>query len=255
MGRFLSPDDGSDFDPDSPQSWNLYSYVRNNPLNSVDENGRQVTVCSFVKNSDGSTGQTCNTISDDAYKAGMAAQQAANGNNPPYSGIQGPGGDHPNGFITDNGQIVGTATWSPDPQPNIASGQAIPGDMGLSFVAIGGATKLGGMAVKAGLDFVFKTGAEAGGKTFAELWESATTDSSTSRVSWKSSEGGFSQAQKDFDSLGGTSTKAGPVEFKELPNGEGRAILRGFSNDGRATIELQPAGGGAKGGMAIKYNP
>jgi len=77
MGRWLSPDDGSDFDPGSPQSWNLYSYVRNNPLNSVDEDGRQVTVCSFVKNADGSTGQTCNTISDDAYKAAVAAQQAS----------------------------------------------------------------------------------------------------------------------------------------------------------------------------------
>jgi RHS repeat-associated protein len=255
MGRFTSPDDGSDFDPESPQNWNLYSYVRNNPLSSVDENGRQVTVCSFVNNADGSTGQACNTISDAAYAAGVAAQQAQNANNGPYSGIQAPGGARPDGIITDNGQAVGTATWSPDPPSSLASGQAIPGDMGLSFVAIGGATKLGGMALKAGLDFVFKAGAEAGGKSFAELWESATTESSTSRVSWKSSEGGFSQAQKDFDSLGGTSTKAGPVEFKELPNGEGRAILRGFSNDGRATIELQPAGGGAKGGMAIKYNP
>src|ERR1700679_2417847 len=70
MGRFTSPDDGSDFDPESPQNWNLYSYVRNNPLSSVDENGRQVTVCSFVNNADGSTGQACNTISDAAYAAG-----------------------------------------------------------------------------------------------------------------------------------------------------------------------------------------
>jgi len=252
MGRWLSPDDGSDFDPESPQNWNLYSYVRNNPLNSVDENGRQVTVCSFVKNSDGSTGQTCNTISDAAYKAGVAAQQASN--NGPNRGFEAPGGDRPNGIITNDGQAVGTATWSPNPTPDIASGAAIPGDIGLSFVAIGGATKLGGMAIKAGLDFVFKTGAEAGGKTFAELWQSATTDSATSRVSWKSAEGGFSQAQKDFDALGGTSTKVGRIEFKELPNGEGRAVLRPMSNDGRATIELQPSGGGAKGGMAIKYN-
>src|SRR5579859_2757571 len=83
MGRFMSPDDGSDQDSSDPQSWNLYSYVRNNPLNTTDDNGRQVTVCSFVQNSDGSTGQTCNTISDAAYAAGVAAQQAANANNPP----------------------------------------------------------------------------------------------------------------------------------------------------------------------------
>jgi RHS repeat-associated protein len=32
MGRFMSSDDGSDQDGDNPQSWNLYSYVRSNPL-------------------------------------------------------------------------------------------------------------------------------------------------------------------------------------------------------------------------------
>jgi len=77
-------------------------------------------------------------ISDSAYAAGVAAQQAQNANNPPYSGIQAPGGSQPNGNITDNGQVVGTATWSPNPTPD--EGQAIPGDMGLSMVAGGMAT-------------------------------------------------------------------------------------------------------------------
>jgi RHS repeat-associated protein len=41
MGRFLSPDDGDggDNDPSNPQSWNLYSYVQNNPLTSTDPDG------------------------------------------------------------------------------------------------------------------------------------------------------------------------------------------------------------------------
>jgi RHS repeat-associated protein len=39
MGRFMSPDSGSDQHPSDPQSWNLYSYVRNNPLSMVDPNG------------------------------------------------------------------------------------------------------------------------------------------------------------------------------------------------------------------------
>ena len=138
MGRFLSPDDGSDQDSGDPQSWNLYSYVRNNPLGGVDEDGHQVTVCSNVTNGDGSTGQSCNTISDDAYKAGVAAQRAADANNPPYAGFSAPGGDRPNGNITDNGQVVGTATWSANPVPD--QGQVIPGDMGLSLVAGGMAT-------------------------------------------------------------------------------------------------------------------
>jgi RHS repeat-associated protein len=143
MGRFMSPDDGTDQDLFEPQSWNLYSYVRNNPLTSVDADGKQVTVCSFVTNSDGSTGESCNTISDAAYAAGVAAQQAQNANNAPYSGIQAPGGIQPNGVITCDGQACGTAAWSPDPPSNMASGEAIPGDLGLRFVA-------GGMAA----DFV-----------------------------------------------------------------------------------------------------
>jgi RHS repeat-associated protein len=43
MGRFLSPDPPfADQHADAPQSWNLYSYVRNKPLVAVDPNGRQL---------------------------------------------------------------------------------------------------------------------------------------------------------------------------------------------------------------------
>jgi RHS repeat-associated protein len=41
MGRFLSVDPGRDWDIHQPQSWNMYAYVRNNPINRVDPNGRQ----------------------------------------------------------------------------------------------------------------------------------------------------------------------------------------------------------------------
>jgi RHS repeat-associated protein len=41
MGRFTSPDQPLiDQHPDNPQSWNLYSYVRNNPLKFLDPSGR-----------------------------------------------------------------------------------------------------------------------------------------------------------------------------------------------------------------------
>jgi RHS repeat-associated protein len=40
LGRFTSPDlPRVDQDPSDPQSWNLYSYVRNNPLANIDPNG------------------------------------------------------------------------------------------------------------------------------------------------------------------------------------------------------------------------
>ncbi len=39
MGRFMSPDNGSDQSSADPQSLNLYSYVRNNPLRFTDPSG------------------------------------------------------------------------------------------------------------------------------------------------------------------------------------------------------------------------
>jgi RHS repeat-associated protein len=44
MGRFVSPDDiFADQHQEDPQSWNLYSYVRNNPLAHVDPDGKACT--------------------------------------------------------------------------------------------------------------------------------------------------------------------------------------------------------------------
>jgi RHS repeat-associated protein len=45
QGRFTSPDDFfNDSHPADPQSWNLYTYVRNNPLKYIDPTGRNATV-------------------------------------------------------------------------------------------------------------------------------------------------------------------------------------------------------------------
>jgi RHS repeat-associated protein len=45
MGRFISPDDPfMGQDEKDPQSWNMYSYVRNNPLINVDPDGHDCVV-------------------------------------------------------------------------------------------------------------------------------------------------------------------------------------------------------------------
>lgn len=48
LGRFMQPDEPlNDQETGDPQSWNLYSYVRNNPLNRTDPNGRD---CVYTSN-------------------------------------------------------------------------------------------------------------------------------------------------------------------------------------------------------------
>jgi RHS repeat-associated protein len=48
LGRWTSPDEVfADQHPADPQSWNLYGYVRNNPLASIDDNGRSTLAISM----------------------------------------------------------------------------------------------------------------------------------------------------------------------------------------------------------------
>lgn len=42
LGKFLSIDPGRDWDAAQPQSWNLYGYVRGNPVNRTDPTGRNM---------------------------------------------------------------------------------------------------------------------------------------------------------------------------------------------------------------------
>jgi RHS repeat-associated protein len=44
-GRFLSVDPGRDWDLREPQSWNMYAYVRNNPVNNTDPDGKWCFPC------------------------------------------------------------------------------------------------------------------------------------------------------------------------------------------------------------------
>jgi RHS repeat-associated protein len=42
FGKFLSVDPGRDWNLSLPQSWNMYTYVRNNPINATDPSGQDV---------------------------------------------------------------------------------------------------------------------------------------------------------------------------------------------------------------------
>lgn len=63
LGRFMSPDPDSDSgfeNQDDPQSWNAYSYVRNNPLTLTDSDGRDYRVCVL----EGNCTQSCVTYAN-----------------------------------------------------------------------------------------------------------------------------------------------------------------------------------------------
>src|SRR5205814_1011305 len=61
LGRFVTRDEPFlDQEGSNPQSWNLYTYVRNNPLSSVDEDGNAHSECQLDENGE----QTCYTVGD-----------------------------------------------------------------------------------------------------------------------------------------------------------------------------------------------
>jgi RHS repeat-associated protein len=65
LGRFLGPDEPSaDQQADDPQSWDLYSYVRNNPPGRLDPDGRACVAVGGGFGDDHSGGQSCAEAND-----------------------------------------------------------------------------------------------------------------------------------------------------------------------------------------------
>ena len=110
MGRFISPDDGSDQNLVNPQSWNLYSYGRNNPLIGRDDDGHTYNVCPPGA-APGSA--QCTNIGFDIFEAEQRQDRA--------NGVS-----YAHGTITDSsGTVQGRFTHDPDiggdPAANIAA--------------------------------------------------------------------------------------------------------------------------------------
>jgi hypothetical protein len=151
-GRFASPDEPFiDQSESNPQSWNLYSYVHNNPLNAIDPDGRAVLVCSNNGNS-----TSCGWASDDDYKKARDADSQL--------GINAPGGKKPEGNVTCGGQVCGSVHWEPGPPSDHtgpASGAMIPGSLGPGDLVMFGVGRmlLTGMAREAVVEsVVIRTG-------------------------------------------------------------------------------------------------
>jgi RHS repeat-associated protein len=240
LGRFLTPDEPFyDGDLRDPQKLNLYSYVRNNPVTLVDSDGHDVRVCVLGGN------PPCFNLTDQQY-ADLYKQQ--NG----QQGVSMPGGQTPFGEIMCGNQTCGSVEYFE------------PGLQDESGLFLGGAVSVReGSAIfngiRTGLEVLFgnkKTvppPSASGKATVQDILQGAVNEGG-SRAQIFSKPGGFAQATKDFEALDGQAVNLGRVRVKDLPNGQGRAVLRDFSKDGRPTLEIQPVGGGYKS-TAIRYNP
>jgi len=86
QGRFMSPDEPfADQDPANPRSWNLYGYVRNNPLIFGDPDGRECVKTADGSSADDGKGGGCSAAGVDANGNIQPLQVTVNGNGEPSS--------------------------------------------------------------------------------------------------------------------------------------------------------------------------
>lgn len=267
MGRFLSPDEPFvDQSPADPQSWNLYAYVRNNPLVNVDENGQDC----IYNNGDG-TGYVlrgdCKSDSDSGiFVDGTIDVNSFHYNEDNNSStftyykddgalglglLQGP--NLTNGF--DPGSLgagafgpANNSTWKNAAGTVNAAGGLAVGAMAPWAGAIAGCASgdsKGACGVNLALSVLPEVSElRAGGKLVQEMAAAGKKGAEIIEYS-----GGAVQAAKDFESLQGAERTLGNVKVKELSDGS-KAVLRG-SKDGRVTLEIQHAGGGV---TKFRYN-
>jgi len=148
MGRFMSPDYSDDddgpqavpyYNPSYPQSLNLYSYTRNNPLTGTDPDGHDCVVQSSTSSTTESVSTTsgnCDNVSigdgqTKAYVPGTVTSITANGGN-----------SIDIGYNSYDGQSSGVTNAGAAPQPDNSGLAYNYGNNAQGYQMLGGAANV-----------------------------------------------------------------------------------------------------------------
>ena len=247
QGRFTSPDVPLlDQQPGDPQSWNLYSYVRNNPLIFTDRTGND---CVYVNSSnDGISSIDNQTNAKGCGKTGGCWVDGTVTNARfAYGSLILTG--------TTNGQNKTSASYGLGPDPGLMALQrgtqlAEPGVnlAGQGLMLFGSIVAPLPMAVaQCGAGNCSKTNvAMAMLPELSALYEGSILIQAAAASGKKGAEillkaGGAAQAVKDFEALGGAETINGAVRVRTLSDGT-RAVLYTSTSTGESAIAIQQAG-------------
>jgi RHS repeat-associated protein len=226
QGRFTSPDEAfADQGPWDPQSWNLYSYVRNNPFRFTDADGRECVTLDNGATGDNGKGSVCQAVVDADKKKKPDITVAGNRYGSSYA------------FDYLGNYIQGSF------RPPSAKETAIHDDtvnLAVNLSLIGDAAKVGVLVGTAGRDVI------AALVSARNAILAGSFDQTAIRAGFQVLRaGGAAQAAKDFDSLvsatGAQVRTYGPVKSATLADGS-EAVLRTSTTKGYAgtpTLELQ----------------